>query len=679
MESGNGNAAKAVNIRIAANFTVEPVEEFLTHWMSELGIPADIRFAPYNQIFQQLLEGGQLRSNAGGINLVALDLDAWLVEGPEAEAGARLAQTIEDLMGALRSTGSLGSGGCVLLFPPSPEQSPERAGKIETARRTILSGCPAIPGWSAIDLAPPAVLYGVAETRDPFTDELGNIPFTEEMYAAAATAAARWIRAATVKARKVIVLDCDNTLWRGICGEGPVEVTPPYRRLQEFMLRQQEAGVLLAIASKNNEADVMAVLESPDCALRAEHLTSWRINWEPKSENLRELAEELGLELKSFLFVDDSPYECLEVRNRYPEVLTVQLPADAEQIPAFLQHLWVFDRTGVTEEDRNRVKMYEAERQRTALSRTLTQEEFLASLQLQIQIAPAAASDLARVSQLTQRTTQFNMSGALYTEAALGTWLTESGRECWTVRVRDAFGDYGLVGALLFEPVDGAFRVSTFLLSCRALGRHVEDQMVARLREYAPERGIERLVIPVVPTVRNRPAREFLNRLCGAPVDAAEPFECVLSAASEASEWRPAEAPASAPAPAPSAQRLAIASDADTLIRIAMEVRTAEAVIAAARRTVKRRPSTVPMEEPRNPTEAAIASIWSEILGIEPVGVRDNFFDFGGHSLAATRILARAHNQFGVEMTLGNFFDAPTVEGMAAWIAGTRVAAVPAN
>jgi FkbH-like protein len=442
-------------------------------------------------------------------------------------------------------------------------------------------------------------------------------------------------------------------------------------------LRQQEAGVLLAIASKNNEADVMAVLESPECALRAEHLTAWRINWEPKSENLRELAEELGLELKSFLFVDDSPYECLEVRNRYPEVLTVQLPGDAEQIPAFLEHSWVFDRTGVTEEDRNRVKMYEAERQRTALSRTLTQEEFLASLQLKIQIAPAAPSDLARVSQLTQRTTQFNMSGALYTEAALGTWLAEGGRECWTVRVRDAFGDYGLVGALVFEPAGGALRIGTFLLSCRALGRRVEDAMVAHLRAYAVEHRIERLEIPVVPTGRNRPAREFLHRLCGVPVDAAEPFECVLSSVSEESEWRPSEAPAAA-AVAPAAQRLAVASDGDALTRIAMEVRTAEAVIAAARRTMKRRPSTVPMEAPRNAMEASIASIWSEILGIEPVGVHDNFFDFGGHSLAATRILARAHNQFGVEMTLGNFFDAPTVEGMAAWITGTR-AAVPAN
>jgi FkbH-like protein len=677
-----------VNIRIAANFTVEPIEEFLAYWMTELALRADIRFAPYNQVFQQLLEGGLLRSNRGGVNLVALDLDAWLVAGPIDAARAQLEQTIADLMAALRAAGSLGAGGAVLLFPAGPGETGERAEAVAAARAAILAECTIIPGWSAVDLAGTVALYSVLETRDPFTDELGNIPFTEEMYASAATAAARWIRAACSKPRKVIVLDCDNTLWQGICGEGAVQVTPPYRRLHEFLLRQQESGMLLAVASKNNEADVMAVLESEACLLRPEHLTAWRINWLPKSENLGALAEELGLALNSFVFLDDSSYECMEVRNQCPEVLAIQLPADPEAIPAFLDHLWVFDRLAATEEDRNRAKLYQAERQRAELSRrAMTPEEFLASLRLEIQIAPAAQSDMARVAQLTHRTTQFNMTGVLHTEQSLSSLVAQGRHECWTVRVRDVFGDYGLVGVLLFEKAGDTLRVDTLLLSCRALGRRVEDRMVEDLRRWAVERGAERLIIPVVPTARNRPALEFLSRLCGVPADAGEPFECVLSATGSSSEWRPADGiPAGVQAPAATSAPLPVVTEEeDTLVRIANHLRTAEAVVAAARTTMKRRPATAALlVAPRNEIEASLARIWSECLSIEPIGVMDNFVDFGGHSLIATRILARARSEFGVELSLARFFEAPTVEGMAAWIAAalstqTSAAAAPSK
>ena len=665
---------KAVRIRIAANFTAEPIEEFLAYWMAELGIPAEIRFAPYNQVFQQLLEGGLLRSNRGGVNLVALDLDGWLPAASIDEARARLEKTIAELLAALRAAGGLGAGGAVLLFPAGAVHDDDRAALLASARATVLAECAGIPGWGAVDLAAAAELYSVSVIRDPFTDELGNIPFTEEMYATAATAAARWIRAACSRARKVIVLDCDNTLWAGICGEGAIQVTAPYRRLQAFMLAQQESGVLLALASKNNEADVMAVLESGESLLRPEHFTAWRINWQPKSDNLQALSEELGLALDSFVFIDDSSYECLEVANQCPQVLTIQLPADVEQIPEFLQRFWAFDRPATTGEDRNRTQMYQAERQRAELGRrAMTPEEFLASLRLEIAIGPAAEADLARVAQLTHRTTQFNMTGVLHTEQSLSLLLAAGRHCCRTVRVQDAFGDYGLVGVLLCEICPDVLRVENFLLSCRALGRRVEDRMVQELRSLAVERGLDRIIIPVVPTARNLPAREFLHRLCGAPPDSSTPFACELSASGMDSGWRPLATvdhpPASASA-ATVASPPAAADEQATLTRIAHQVRTAAAMIAATRTVVKRRPASAPpIVSPRNPTEAALARIWSECLATEPIGVKDNFFDFGGHSLLATRILARARGEFGVEIGLSKFFEAPTVEGMAACIA----------
>ena len=667
-----------VSVCIAANFTIEPIEEFLAYWFGQMGTSAKIRFASYNQVFQQLLEGGLLRSNRGGINLVALDLDAWLVNGPFEQARTQLIKTVNEFLAVLRNSSAQGAGGAVLLFPAcaTPEPSMERADALAAGRREIFSSCSSMRGWSALDLYRAVNQYSVRQTRDPFTDELGNIPFTEEMYVAAATATARWIRCVRTKARKVIVLDCDNTLWNGVCGEGSAEFTPPYRLLHEFMLRQREEGVLLAIASKNNEADVMAVLDSEESILKGEHFTAWQINWQPKSENLKALSEELGLALSSFLFLDDSPLECEEVRNSCPEVMAIALPQDENAIPGFLEHMWAFDRPAATEEDRNRASMYEAEKQRADLSRrALSRDEFLASLKIEIDVSLATEPDLARVVQLTQRTTQFNMTGKLYDIQNLAAKLAEPGWECWTVRVRDIFGDYGLVGAMVFVRTDDSLRIDTFLLSCRALGRGVEDRMVEDLKRRAVERGVEGVVIPFIPTARNRPALEFLSRFCESPSDASQPFECVLSAFGESTAWRHVETP-TIPAEGvvgPAIIAAPASNEAGVLEKIASQLQTAEAIVQAVRSNKRRRPSDAGVfVAPQLGVEEALALIWSECLAVEPIGAKDNFFDFGGQSLIATRILARIRSEFGVEMGLTNLFERPTVQELASFITGVR-------
>jgi len=670
--------ASPTHICIAANFTIEPIEQVLGYWLDLLGIPADLQFAPYNQVFQQLLEGGMLRANRGGINLVGLDLDSWVMDGPFKDARAQLEKTVAEFLGVLRNAGAQGISGVVLLFPSKTDSAApnEQDAALANTRSSILFECASIPGWSALALNTAASLYSVEETHDPFTDELAHIPFTEEMYAAAATVAARWIRSILTKPRKVIVLDCDNTLWHGICGEGPAYVTPPYRKLHEFMLRQRDEGVLLAIASKNNEADVMAVLDSADCALKLDHFTSWQINWEPKSENLRAISEELGLALNSFLFLDDSPYECLEVRNSCPEVLTLPLPEEPEKIPAFLEHQWAFDHPTATEEDRHRASMYAAERQRTDLSkRAPTREEFLASLRIQINITRATEAELLRVAQLTQRTTQFNLTGVQHTSQSLAARLSQSNSECSTVRVSDAFGDYGLVGAVVFDTVGDSLRVDTFLLSCRALGRGVEDRMMDDLKLWAMERGAESVVIPFVPTARNRPALDFLSRYCDAPSAAKAPFEVVLSASGGESEWRltavavnPVEISSKS-----SATSTGATAEADRLTRIA-QLQTSEKILNSIRARKIPRPETAQdYVKPQKELEKMLAVIWSDCLSIEPIGLQDNFLDFGGTSLIATRILARIHSECGVKLGLSEVFEYPTVQQIAAHISALTV------
>ena len=195
-----------------------------------------------------------------------------------------------------------------------------------------------------------------------------HIPYTPECYAAIGTALVRTIFNLKKDPFKVIVLDCDNTLWKGVCGEdGPlgVEVTAPYRALQEFMIGQMNAGMLLCLCSKNNEKDALDVFDQrTDMLLKPEHLVSWRINWKSKSENIKSLAKELNLGLDSFIFIDDNPVDCADVKINCPSVLTLQLPRNTELLSSFLNHIWAFDHMGSTEEDQNRTRMYQESTQR---------------------------------------------------------------------------------------------------------------------------------------------------------------------------------------------------------------------------------------------------------------------------------------------------------------------------
>jgi FkbH-like protein len=273
----------------------------------------------------------------------------------------------------------------------------------------------------------------------------------------------------------------------------------------------------LCLCSKNDEADVIEVFQQrPEMPLKREHLVAWRINWQPKSENLRALAQELQLGLESFIFVDDNPIECAEVEAQCPEVLTLQLPAEVERIPKFLAHVWAFDQLKVTEEDRERTALYQQNAEREQFRQAApTLADFLAGLELTIEISELTPDHVERVAQLTQRTNQFNVTTIRRTEAEIQRLCQSAELECLTVIVRDRFGDYGLVGVILFAGQPNALKVDTFLLSCRVLGRGVEHRMLARLGELAQARGAAFIEVPYHPTPKNKPALDFLNSVGG--------------------------------------------------------------------------------------------------------------------------------------------------------------------
>jgi acyl carrier protein len=219
---------------------------------------------------------------------------------------------------------------------------------------------------------------------------------------------------------------------------------------------------------------------------------------------------------------------------------------------------------------------------------------------------------------------------------------------------------------------DSSLSMEIFLMSCRALGRRVEHHIIEKLKQLAIERGADRIVIPVVPTARNRPAREFLANLCGVSADAQDPFECVLSAAGDTSEWRPTTQSIPEPfAKQPSSVKLPVVTDEEGILaQIANEMQTVASIISAIRERKKARPMTAgALVPPNNLVEETLVNIWSDVLGVESIGIRDNFFDFGGQSLRATRVLTRVRAELGVELSLTALFKTPTIEAMAAEIA----------
>jgi len=673
-------------LAISATFTAEPLEDALAFWMAELGLPARIVFAPYNQVFQQLLEPGSLfATTRTGIKILLVRFEDWYrFLDPTAEVATPievlLEQTTAELIATLQSASAQSSGTYLLyLCPPSPAVTADaqRAAQLRRLEATLVAALAPISGVYVCTPDTLAATYPVDEIHDPYSDELGHIPYTPLFFAALGTAITRTIAALRRPPYKVIVLDGDNTLWQGVCAEEGVDgiaIDAPRRALQEFMLAQQRAGMLLGLCSKNDPADVDAIFDTrTDMVLQREHFVAQQINWRPKSENLKALADELQLGLDSFIFLDDNPVECAEVQAACPEVLVLQLPEVSTQIPTFLAHVWAFDHLQITEADRQRTLSYQQNAQRAQLRQTaLSFADFLDRLALEVTLAPLSLPQIARVAQLTQRTNQFNLTTIRRTEAELVQLLHGGEQECLTVHVRDRFGDYGLVGVVIFADGADVLTVETFLLSCRVLGRGVELRVVAALGDRAEARGQAWVELRYLPTSRNQPAYAFLESIA---TGASQPWETGLRyrlpAATAAKlvycpdQGTALPAAGETPTSAPSA---AMRTDRAQLVWIANQLNDAEIIaqqIASYGQTRPRphaAPAAVP---PRTPLEAQLAAIWAEVLRLETVGIYDNFFALGGHSLLGTRLLARIHDACQVALPLQSLFEHPTIAGMA--------------
>jgi FkbH-like protein len=637
-------------VMIAASFTAEPIEQAIGFWADEMSVPMDVRFAPYGQVFQELLgTDGAMAANTHGTNVLLVRLTDLARD----DDGIR--RVIADLTDAVRDAAARWPVPLVVVVCPST------AAELDKGFLRSLRDCPNVHALGPADLER---WYPGAVVVDPYTDRLGHVPYRAAAYAALGNAVARRIYRILAPEPKVVVVDADNTLWDGVAGEGDlgeIEIGPARQAVQELLAAQRAAGRLLCLCSKNSEADTRAVLTGhPDMRLAEADFTDVRVNWRSKSANLRDLADELGLGLDSFVFVDDSPIECAEVRDRCPEVVVLQLPPAAADAEYFLRHSWILDIGATTGEDVARAGYYRTERERARVRRTApTLRNFLDSLDLRVHVDPAEVSDIPRIAQLTRRTNQFHLTPATRDEAEVGE-LVRAGT-CLVVRAEDRFGSYGTVGVVVTEIAGSTLRLATFLLSCRALGRGVEHRVLAHVGSLARQRGADTVELVYRTTDRNSPAGDFVHQVCGPVIDG----RYTLSAAT-AAETR------YAPREAPDEHRSAAAAAHDTGARrmlwaigdrLGTDPSTSDQIAAADG------PSRTAGPPGEASIDDAVAAIMADVLGVDSVTEDENFFELGGTSMGLIRFMSGIRDRFGVELPMDTLYNSElTVRGIGASI-----------
>jgi FkbH-like protein len=352
-------------------------------------------------------------------------------------------------------------------------------------------------------------------------------PFSEAGCLELAHHLAAGIRALVSGPKKVLVVDLDNTLWGGVVGEtGPFAIglgdSPEgeaFRAFQGYLKSLAARGILLAIASKNNEADALEPFEkNPDMVLRLDDFAAYEINWEPKGMTLARLARTLNLGLDSFVFFDDNPAEREQVRQALPDVEVIDVPADPAEYTRALQSACLFETTGLTQADAERAQQYSVERRRRALEQSSgSLEDYLRSLEMRGQARLIEEHDLQRVVQLLAKTNQFNLTTRRHTRDDVLALLARADAIGLTVRVRDRFGDHGLVGVLIGVPEENepvrVLRIDTWLLSCRVIGRTVETFAMRSLLERARQLQYGRILGEYITTAKNALVSQLYDSL----------------------------------------------------------------------------------------------------------------------------------------------------------------------
>ena len=375
-----------------------------------------------------------------------------------------------------------------------------------------------------LDVAQLAETVGLAEWFNPMLWNMARLPFSNNFIPLYAEHVCRVIAALRGRSRRCLILDLDNTLWGGVIGDDGLEgivvgqgepTGEAYLAVQRAALALRARGVVLAVSSKNNDEIARTPFrEHPEMLLHEEHIAVFQANWNDKATNIKAIAAELSLGLDAMVLLDDNPVERALVRRILPQVAVPELPSDPALYARALMSAGYFESIGFSDEDRRRATFYQQNARRVALqSQACDLDAYLASLEMRMQIQPFDGAGRARIAQLIAKSNQFNLTTRRYSEAEIAE--IERDPNCFALQIRlsDCFGDNGMISVVICRLREADWEMDTWLMSCRVLGRKVEQAILEVLCEQAAVRGIRRLIGTYRPTERNALVKDHYANL----------------------------------------------------------------------------------------------------------------------------------------------------------------------
>jgi FkbH-like protein len=387
------------------------------------------------------------------------------------------------------------------------------------------------------DVAGLAETVGLGDWHSPKQWNLGKLAFDSKYLPLYAEHCARLVGALRGKSRRCLILDLDNTVWGGIIGDDGIEgivlgqgnaTGEAYLEVQRTALALRDRGVVLAVSSKNDDATARLPFRGhTEMLLQEDHIAVFQANWDDKATNIAAIASALSLGTDAMVFLDDNPVERGLIRKSLPEVAVPELPPDPAYYARTLSAAGYFEGIAFSTEDAARGDAYQANARRVELrERVGDLEGYLASLEMQIDFRPFDAPGRARIAQLVNKSNQFNLTTRRYNEAEIAAIASDPA--CFTLQVRlvDTFGDNGMIGVNVCREISAAeWEIDTWLMSCRVLGRRVEQMVLREILQHARGRGVERVIGVYRPTDRNGMVREHYDKLGFRLVDESESGE----------------------------------------------------------------------------------------------------------------------------------------------------------
>lgn len=537
----SSDRSKLKKISVLCNFTIKGLSEVIKVISNEQGMNIDVYECPYNQYKQEIIDpNSNWYKYNPDLSFIILDFDSYIGDRRfyfysmnENERSEIIRHACEELRNLLEQAIEKQTGKIVISNFINPTYSPFGIfdSKIRFTMRDFVNSLNSTIREISLENKSMYILeldnffqkFGRSNITDEKLRYLADMRISPSFIPELGNFLMCFIKPLFGKIKKCLVLDLDNTLWGGIIGEDGIngiklDDKPPgnsYLEFQKALLELHHRGIILAINSKNNPDDVKEVFSKhPYMLLKEHHFASIYVNWNDKATNLINIANELNIGTDSMVFFDDDPVNRELIKEKFPEVLVVDVPHDSSYFVEMLRNLDDFNSFHITDEDLEKGKMYASQNQRKMHEKRFSDiNDFLASLEMEVMVRKGDEFNVPRIAQLTMKTNQFNLTTKRYSEEQIKQMIYNPNFIIKTFSVHDKFGDNGLTGLYIIQKeTPKKWIIDTFLMSCRVMGRNIENVMITDLLEEARNVKVEEIMGRYIPTKKNEMTKDLYSK-----------------------------------------------------------------------------------------------------------------------------------------------------------------------